>query len=99
MKNKPASSFNNYPKTIVETYKNGKPLKDFVPPIYSDIRKMNNLLKNESFAFNYKKDTEYLFSPSENFPDWPSEEEIEVKFYIKFLLLINLESYLFLWIF
>lgn len=71
----------NHSKTIVATYKNGKSLKEIVPPIFTEARKMNNLINNEIFKINTIKEENNFLKPAVIFPEWPSEEEIEVKFF------------------
>ena len=65
---------NNFSST-----KQGRLPRDVLPPNYIEIRKTNSIIKSDEL-FNLKKPKnvkEYL-KPFEDFPDWPSQEEIEV---------------------
>lgn len=69
---------------ISSNYKTGKNLKDFIPHNLASIRVNNPIIKNENFSI--KKQRDYLppYEPNEIFPEWPSEEEVEVKLFFNF---------------
>lgn len=64
-------------------YKNGKALKDIIPPIYSEFRKLNPLLNDDNFSVKKTRKTIEIFKPYEIFPEWPSDEEVNVYIFIK----------------
>ncbi len=84
MKSKPIITVTNtnYKSIVATTYKNGKPLKEFVPPVFKETRIMNVLFNNENFTVKNKKENLNFFKPNEPFPEWPSDEEIEVRLFI-----------------
>ncbi len=64
-----------------------KPPREVIPPIFTEIRKPNPILikiedTEKSDQKKAKKIHEILQS-SEEFPDWPNQEELEVKYKIK----------------
>lgn len=70
------SKANNNPSNT----KQSKNPRDIIPPNFLEIRKLNPIIKSED-TFNIKKNKkvkDYL-QIFEDFPEWPNQEEIEVK--------------------
>jgi len=69
---------NNQKPVLSLNYKNGRNLKEIIPPIYQNIRIMNPLYNYENFSI--KKPRNYVppYVPFEVFPEWPSEIDVEV---------------------
>lgn len=55
--------------------KQGKNIKDFVPPSKNAVREMNHFKQPSEFNRSFKAE----FEPIELFPEWPGDEEAKVK--------------------
>jgi hypothetical protein len=74
MKGSKGNNF-NLPST-----KPAKPPREIIPPFFTEIRKSNPILKNEEIfkVRKPKKVKEYL-NLYEDFPEWPTKEEVDVR--------------------
>ncbi len=77
MKNKNTNVNNNSSKSF-HHFKNGKILKEFIPSSFQNYRIMNPLYNYEDFTIKKSRDYIPPFEPFDIFPEWPSEEEVEV---------------------
>ncbi len=59
--------------------KQAKPPRDIVPPIFTEIRKPNPIIKNEEiFKIKKPKKVKEYLNLIEDFPEWPTKEELDV---------------------
>lgn len=72
-------SANNNNKTYTLNIKSGKNLKEIIPPNFASNQRILNLILNDE-NFTIKKHRDYIppYEPYDIFPEWPSEEEVEV---------------------
>lgn len=69
--------------TNIPSAKQTKPPREVIPPIFTDIRKPTPILnkneEKEKLDEKKEKKIQEILQLSEEFPDWPNQEELEVK--------------------
>jgi hypothetical protein len=59
--------------------KNGRSPREIIPPIFNEIRKLTPIIKKgETFEIKKSKKVKNYLKLSPDFPEWPTQEEIEV---------------------